>query len=202
LSERAVPIAVLASGTGTNFQALLDADLGPGKIVLLISNKPGAKAIERAERAGVPALVIDHRKFASREDFDDAVLAKLREVKAEWIVFAGFMRVVTKVLLEPYRHRIVNVHPALLPAFPGVNAQKQALEAGVRITGCTVHLVDAGVDTGPILAQAAVPVLATDDVETLSKRILAEEHRLLPMVVRALAEGRLKKDAAGRPVLG
>jgi phosphoribosylglycinamide formyltransferase-1 len=116
-------------------------------------------------------------------------------------VFAGFMRLVTAVLLEPFHHRVVNVHPALLPAFPGVNAQKQALEAGVKITGCTVHLVDRGVDTGPILAQAAVPVLPTDDLETLRLRILKEEHRLLPMVVRALAEGRLEKDAAGRPVL-
>jgi phosphoribosylglycinamide formyltransferase-1 len=198
LSE--VRIAVLASGSGTNFQALLDADLSPGKIVLLVCNNPGAKAIERAERARVPVAVIDHRTFASREDFDRAVLERVTEARAQWLVFAGFMRVVTKVLLEPFHHRVVNVHPALLPAFPGVNAQKQAFDAGVKITGCTVHLVDAGVDTGPILAQAAVPVLPTDDLDSLRERILKEEHRLLPQVVRALAEGRLK-TRAGRPVL-
>ena len=192
MSEREVPIAVLASGSGTNFQALLDADLGPGKIVLLISNKPGVKALERAEKAGVPSAVIDHRRYASREDFDRAVLARLRDARAEWVVFAGFMRVVTDVLLEPYRDRIVNVHPALLPAFPGVNAQKQAFDAGVEVTGCTVHLVDAGVDTGKILAQAEVPVLPTDDVESLRLRILAKEHELLPRVVRELVEGRMK----------
>ena len=137
----------------------------------------------------------------SEREVPIAVLARLREVRAEWVVFAGFMRVVTSVLLEPFHRRIVNVHPALLPAFPGVNAQKQAFDAGVKITGCTVHLVDAGVDTGPILAQAAVPVLPSDDVDALKHRILREEHRLLPAVVRALAEGRLTEDATGRPHL-
>lgn len=200
-SEREVPIAVLASGSGTNLQALIDADLGPAKIVLLISNKPGVPALVRAERAGIPSRVIDHRSFGTREDFDRAVLASLFEARAEWVVFAGFMRVVTGVLLEPFHRRIVNVHPALLPAFPGVNAQKQAFEAGVKITGCTVHLVDRGVDTGPILAQAAVPVLPTDDLDALRRRILVQEHRLLPAVVRALAEGRLIEDAMGRPHL-
>ena len=135
-----------------------------------------------------------------REALDQERVA-LREAGVEWVVFAGFMRVVTPVLLEPFHRRVVNVHPALLPAFPGVNAQRQALEAGVKITGCTVHLVDAGVDTGPILAQAAVPVLPTDDLETLRLRILEKEHELLPEVVRALAEGRLKEDDLGRPYL-
>jgi phosphoribosylglycinamide formyltransferase 1 len=201
LSEREVPIAVLASGSGTNFQALLDADLGPGKIVLLLSNQPDAKALDRAKRANVPAAVIDHREHASREEFDRAVVDRLRRAHAEWIVFAGFMRVVTRVLLDAFPGRIVNIHPALLPAFPGVNAQKQAFDAGVKIAGCTVHLVDPGVDTGPILAQAAVPVLPTDDLDALRHRILAQEHRLFPAVVRALAEGRLTQDARGRPVL-
>ena len=201
MSEREVPIAVLASGSGTNFQALLDADLGPGKIVLLLSNKPDAKAIDRAKRAHVPVAVIDHREHPSREEFDRAVVDRLHQARAEWVVFAGFMRVVTRVLLDAFPKRIVNVHPALLPAFPGVNAQKQAFDAGVKITGCTVHLVDPGVDTGPILAQAAVPVLPTDDLDTLRLRILAQEHRLFPAVVRALAEGRLTEDSRGRPVL-
>jgi phosphoribosylglycinamide formyltransferase 1 len=199
LSE--VPIAVLASGHGSNFQALLDAELSPGRIVLLISNKADAHALVRAARAGVPSTVIDHRRFASREAFDTALVAKLSEVRAEWVVFAGFMRVVTDVLLVPFHHRVVNVHPALLPAFPGVNAQAQAYSAGVKITGCTVHLVDSGVDTGPILAQAAVPVLPTDELQDLQQRILKQEHALLPAVVRALAEGRLGKDALGRPSL-
>ncbi len=201
MSERTVPIAVLASGTGTNFQALLDAELGPARIVRLIVNKPGVGALARAAAANVPSVVIDHRRFSTREAFDQAVLDALRSAGAEWVVFAGFMRVVTRTLLEPFAGRVVNVHPALLPAFPGVNAQQQALEAGVKIAGCTVHLVDLGVDTGPILAQAAVPVLPTDDLDTLRRRILEEEHRLLPGVVRALAEGRLHVDAAGRATL-
>ncbi len=186
-----VRIGVLASGSGTNFQALLDADLGPGTIAVLVVNKPGAGAIERAEAAGVPYVVVPHRAFADRAAFDARLVEVLREHDVEWVVLAGFMRVLTPVFLDAFAPRVVNVHPALLPSFPGVDGQRQALEAGVAIAGCTVHLVDRGVDTGPILAQAAVGVHPTDDLDALRRRILREEHRLLPGVVRAICEGRL-----------
>lgn len=189
-----VALGVLASGSGTNFQALLDADLGPGRVRVLVANKKDAGALSRAERAGVPTAVVSHREFASRAAFDERLVEVLREHEVEWVVLAGFMRVLTTTFLDAFPGRIVNVHPALCPAFPGVDAQRQAFEAGVKITGCTVHLVDAGVDTGPILAQAAVPVLQNDDFEALRGRILAEEHRLLPAVVRAICEGRLVRS--------
>lgn len=197
-----VRIGVLASGSGTNLQALLDADLTPGRIALLVCNKPGAKAIERAERSGVPVAVLDHRRFDGREAFDRAVVERLREAGVEWVVFAGFMRLVTPVFLGAFPNRVVNIHPALLPSFPGVDAQRQALEAGVRITGCSVHLVDAGVDTGPILAQAAVPILPDDDLDAVRARVLQQEHRLLPAVVQALAAGRLATGPHGPYLVG
>lgn len=188
-------IGVLASGSGTNFQALLDADLGPGNIRVLLVNKPKAGAIQRAEKAGVPVEIVSHRDFADREAFDRRMVEVLASYELDWVVLAGFMRLVTPVFLDAFPQRVVNVHPALLPSFPGVNAQKQAFEAGVKVTGVTIHLVDAGMDSGPILAQRAVAVRQDDDVEALAKRILAAEHRLFPAVVRALAEGRLlEKD--------
>jgi phosphoribosylglycinamide formyltransferase-1 len=190
-SGRSSRIGVLASGAGSNLQALLDADLGPGRIAVVISNVPSAKALDRAREAGIPHRMIDHKKYDSREHFDHAVVDALREHRVDWVVLAGFMRIVTKVLLDAFKDRVVNIHPALLPSFPGVDAQKRALEAGVKLSGCTVHLVDEGCDTGPILAQVAVPVLADDDESRLRTRILKEEHRLLPAVVRALVEGKL-----------
>lgn len=191
---KTVPIAVLCSGSGSNLQALIDADLGVGKIVLVLCNVPGARALERAKTAGIETLVLDHRVFDGRVSFDQAIVAELKKRKIEWVVLAGFMRIVTRVLLEAFADRVVNIHPALLPSFPGIHAQKQALHAGVKLTGCSVHLVDEGTDTGPVLAQAAVPVLPDDDEARLSNRILAEEHRLYPKVVRALAEGKLRID--------
>ncbi len=186
-----VKVAVLASGSGSNLQALIEADLGPTELALVIVNVPGARALERAQAAGIPAQCIDHKAFDSREAFDQAVVDALRAHAVDWVVLAGFMRLITPVFIDAFTHRIVNIHPALLPAFPGVKSQGQALQAGAKITGCTVHLVDAGMDTGPILAQAAVPILPDDDAPRLSRRILKQEHRLLPAVVRALAEGRL-----------
>ncbi len=193
-------IGVLASGSGTNLQALLDADLGPADIVSVVVNVEGAKALARAEAAGVPARLIRHRDFADRESFDAALVEALRAAGVDLVVLAGFMRILTPVVLDAFPGRIINVHPSLLPAFPGVDAQRQAFEAGVRITGCTVHVVDAGVDTGPILAQAAVPILETDTVVDLQRRVLAVEHQLLPAVVRAIADGRIF-PADGRPRL-
>lgn len=193
-------VGVLASGSGSNLQALIDADLGPARIAVVICNVPGARAIARAEAAGIPAVLIDHRTFADRRAFDLAIVEALRAHGVEWVVLAGFMRIVTSVVLEAFADRVVNIHPALLPSFPGVHAQKQALRAGVKLSGCTVHLVDEGTDTGPILAQSAVPILPDDDEARLSGRILSEEHRLYPRCVRALAEGRLRvaRDDAGK----
>ena len=179
-------IAVLASGSGSNLQALLDADLSPAELVQVVVNVPGAGALKRARSAGVPAHCVPHAG-KERRFFEDELLQVLKAARVDLVVLAGFMRLLSPLFLERFPNAVVNVHPSLLPAFPGVDAQGQAFAAGVKITGCTVHLVDAGMDTGPILAQAAVPVLDGDDVEALRRRILAEEHRLLPRVVKSLA---------------
>ena len=162
----------------------------------MISNVAGAKALARAEKAEVPALVVDHRAFADRSSFDAAIVAELRARGVEYVVLAGFMRLVTPTLLEAFPMRVVNVHPALLPAFPGVDAQAQALRYGVRVAGCTVHFVDAGTDTGPIIAQAVVPVLEGDDEAALRARILEKEHALLPAALQWCAEGRVTVEPA------
>jgi phosphoribosylglycinamide formyltransferase-1 len=189
-------MAVLVSGSGTNLQALLDAaargDLGPARLVVVGSNVPGCAALARAERAGVPSFALDHRSFSDRQAFDQALLARLEPFAVEAVVLAGFMRLLSSPFLRTFAGRVINIHPALLPAFAGVNAQRRAFEHGVKVAGCTVHFVDEGTDSGPIIAQAAVPVLPDDDEERLRLRILAEEHRLLPAAVRALAEGRLR----------
>jgi phosphoribosylglycinamide formyltransferase-1 len=188
-------VGVLASGGGTNLQALIDAagrgELGPARLVVVLANVEGCGALARAEQAGIPSAAIDHKAFATRAEFDRALLARLREHGVELVVLAGFMRLLTPEFLRAFPHRVVNIHPALLPAFPGVHVQKKAFDYGVKVTGCTVHFVDEGTDTGPIIAQTAVPVLEGDDAESLRLRILAEEHRLFPAVVRALAEGRV-----------
>jgi phosphoribosylglycinamide formyltransferase-1 len=189
-----IKLAVLVSGGGTNLQAILDAvDRGAleAEVVVVLSNKPGALALDRATRHGIPTDVIDHRGFPSREAFDQAMVDVLHARGAEWVVLAGFMRIITPVFLDAFPSRVVNVHPALLPAFPGAHAQAQALAYGVRFTGCTVHLVDAGTDTGPIIAQAVVPVREDDTVESLTARILTEEHALLPAVLQWISEGRV-----------
>lgn len=186
-----VRVGVLASGSGTNLQALIDAELSPAELSCVVCNVPGAKALSRAEAAGLPAELIDHKAYPSRTAFEDAVVARLRAHGVEWVVLAGFMRILGAPLLSAFPDRILNIHPSLLPAFPGLDAQGQAHAAGVCISGCTVHLIDAGCDTGPILAQAAVPRLPGDSRDELQRRILAQEHRLLPAVVRAAAEGRI-----------
>ncbi len=190
--------AVLVSGQGTNLQALLDAaargELAPAEIALVLSNKPDAPALARAAAAGVATAVVDHRGHPDRRAFEDAMLAVLRRAEIEAIVLAGFMRILTEHFVSAFPHRILNTHPALCPAFPGVNAPQQAIDYGVKVTGCTVHLVDTGVDTGPIVAQAAVPVLDGDDAGSLHDRIRAHEHRLLPEATRLLAAGHLAVD--------
>lgn len=203
---KALRLGVLASGRGSNLQAILDACADgrlAAEVAVVLSNVASAQALVRAARAGVPTRVIEHRAFASREAFDEALVAELRAREVELVVLAGFMRIVTPVLLGAFPERVVNVHPALLPAFPGMHAQRQALDYGVRVTGCTVHLVDAGVDTGPVLAQRTLPVSPDDTEETLSARLLVEEHRALVDVLAAFAEGRVQvvppRAPGGRP---
>lgn len=198
----AMAVGVLVSGSGTNLQALLDAQAAGAlgaRIVVVVSNRADAPALDRAARAGVPAAVVPHRGHASREAFDRALVDVLRAHGARLVVLAGFMRLLTPAFLDAFPQRVLNVHPSLLPAFPGVDAQAQALAYGVKVTGCTVHLVDVGMDSGPIVFQAPVPVRDDDTVEALRARILAEEHRLLPAAVRALAEGRVRVE--GRRVV-
>lgn len=194
-------VGVLASGSGSNLQALLDAAAEgrlAARIAVVVVNVPGAKALDRARAAGVPAVLVPHRDYASREAFEAAVEEALRDHGVELVVLAGFMRLLSGAFVRRWWGKLVNVHPALLPSFPGTHGARQALEAGVRITGCTVHLVDEGTDTGPVLAQAAVPVLPGDTEATLQARIQVQEHRLLPWVVDLFARGRVK--LAGRKV--
>lgn len=194
-----IALGVLVSGSGTNLQAILDAIAKrtlDARVTVVVSNVASAGALQRARDAGVKTVVVDHTQHRDRESFDAAIVEALRAHGVELVVFAGFMRLVTRVLLDAYPMRIVNVHPALLPAFPGTHAQKQAFDYGVRVAGCTVHFVDGGTDSGPIIAQAAVPVLEGDDEESLRLRILAEEHELLPRVLQWFAEGRVAVEAA------
>jgi phosphoribosylglycinamide formyltransferase-1 len=191
-------LGVLVSGTGSNLQAILDAVAEKrldARVAVVVSNVAGAGGLERARAAGVEAVVVDHKAYADRRAFDAAVVEVLRARDVEVVVLAGFMRLVTDVLLGAFPMRVVNVHPSLLPAFPGVHSQQQAFDYGVRVAGCTVHLVDGGTDTGPILAQAAVPVEEDDDAESLRLRILGREHELLPRVLQWMAEGRVTVEA-------
>jgi phosphoribosylglycinamide formyltransferase-1 len=193
-----IALGVLVSGSGTNLQAILDAVASgrlAARVAVVVSNVPGAKALDRARAAGVEAVVVEHGKFADRRAFDAAVVDVLRSRGVSLVVLAGFMRLVTDVLLDAFPTRVVNVHPALLPAFPGVHAQRQALDYGVRVTGCTVHFVDRGTDTGPIIAQAVVPVADGDDEASLTARVLVAEHALLPRVLQWIAEGRVRVEA-------
>jgi phosphoribosylglycinamide formyltransferase-1 len=198
-------LGVLVSGSGTNLQAVIDAVANGrlrAKIGVVLSNIKTAPALDRARAAGIPAVVVDHRAHPSRESFDGAVVEVLRTHGVSCVVLAGFMRIITPVLLDAFPHRVVNIHPSLLPAFPGVHAQAQALKYGVRVSGCTVHLVDAGMDTGPILAQATVPVFDDDDEQKLRDRILVKEHELLPLVLQWLADDRIEVlacESGGRP---
>jgi phosphoribosylglycinamide formyltransferase-1 len=194
-------LGVLASGRGSNLQAILDAIAAgrcPARVAVVVSDRKDAPALDRARRAGVRAMHLDPHAFPDRVSFDEAVAAALDEHGVELVCLAGYMRVLSPEFVRRYRMRVLNVHPALLPAFPGLHAQRQALERGVRVAGATVHFVDEGVDTGPIVLQAAVPVRDGDTEETLSARILVEEHRLYPEAVRLFAEGRL--EVTGRRV--
>lgn len=197
-----VKLAVLISGEGTNLQAIIDATARgelKADIRLVVSNKPGARGLERARRHGIAAQLLDHRQFASREDFDRALVETLNSHNVELVACAGFMRILSPVMVRAFPNRIMNIHPALCPAFPGVNAQKAACDYGVRFSGCTVFFVGEGVDDGPIIVQAVVPVYPDDDEARLAARIHGEEHRIYPYAIRLYQEGRL--EVRGRKVL-
>ena len=192
-------VAVFVSGSGSNLQAIIDAAIPSIEIALVFSNNPDAYALKRAENHGIPTLVINHRDFKSREEFEGEILKHLEPLGIELIVLAGFMRILSPVLVRAYANRMINLHPALLPSFPGIHAARQAIEAGVKFTGCTVHFVDEGVDSGPIILQAVVPVEDGDDEDSLLQKIHAEEHRIYPEAIRLISEGRIKIE--GKRVL-
>ncbi len=195
-------VAILASGRGSNMAALLQAAAEPGfpaTIALVLSNQPDAPALDRARAAGLPALAVDHRAFGrDREAHERALHALLTEYRIEWVCLAGYMRLLTPWLVERWAGRMLNIHPSLLPAFPGLHTHERALAAGCRLHGCTVHLVTPVMDEGPILAQAAVPVLPGDTADTLAARVLAQEHRLYPAALAAAVRGKpgMAADAA------
>jgi len=196
------PIAVLLSGRGSNFLALHEAiERGevPARVALVVGNVAGAPGLSRAEELGLPTATIPHAGESSRRAHEEKVLGALAESGAQWVCLAGYMRLLSAEFVARYPRRILNVHPSLLPAFPGLAAQRQALEAGVKIAGCTVHFVDEGLDSGPIVVQRPVPVLDDDDEHTLPSRILAEEHRAYPEAVRRLLQEHWK--ISGRRVV-
>jgi phosphoribosylglycinamide formyltransferase-1 len=190
-------IGVLISGRGSNLQALIDA-ISAGtlnaEIAVVISNRESAAGLERARAAGIDTLVLDHRAFASRDDYDRAMAEALRSRQVALVCLAGFMRLIGPRVLDEFPHAIVNIHPSLLPAFPGVDAQRQALEHGVKVSGATVHLVTGELDGGPIVLQSSVPVRDDDTADLLAARILLEEHRLYPAAVRIVLDGRWKLE--------
>jgi phosphoribosylglycinamide formyltransferase-1 len=197
-----VPIGVLISGSGTNLQAIIDAIEGKrldATIKLVLSNKSGAYGLSRARGHGIPAEVLDHKSYASREAYDQAMVDLLRARGVELIVLAGFMRLLSPLFVKAYANRIMNIHPALLPSFPGLQVQRKAIEYGVRFSGCTVHFVNEECDQGPIIIQAVVPVFSDDTEQSLAARILEQEHRIYPRAIQLYAEGRLRID--GRKVI-
>src|ERR1700690_193434 len=181
---------VLLSGRGSNLKALLEADL-PVNFTAVISNRPDAPGLDYARQHGIPALGLDHRAYSSREAFDQILAARIDEAGADLVILAGYMRILTQGFVEHYRGRLINIHPSLLPAFAGLNTHAQALAEGVKIHGCIVHFVTTQLDHGPIIIQAAVPVLTGDTPDTLAARVLAEEHRIYPLAVRWFAQNRL-----------
>lgn len=199
--SRKVPIGVLLSGGGTNLQAIIDAvrqERLDATVRTVVSNRKDAYGLTRARTQGIPAAVIDHRDFPSREDYDRALAEHLERNGVDLVVLAGFMRLLSPVFIRSFPNRVMNIHPALSPSFAGLHGQRQALEYGVRFTGCTVHFVTEGCDDGPVIIQAVVPVLPDDTEETLSQRILVQEHRIYPRAIQLYCEGRLAVE--GRKV--
>lgn len=194
-------LGVLCSGRGTDLQSIIDA-IGRGevdaKIAVVLTDKPEAFALERAKKAGIKAVCVNRMQYDGRESFEKALIAELEEAGVTLVVLAGFMRILTPVFVRHFAGRIMNIHPALLPSFPGAHAHRDVLAYGVKVSGCTVHFVDEGTDSGPIILQAAVPVLAGDTEETLGARVLEQEHIIYPQAIQLYCEGRLQVD--GRQV--
>lgn len=194
-------IGVLVSGSGSNLQSIIDkAEEGKldAAIRVVVSNNAGAYALERARKHGIPAVVLDHREYPDRLAFDEAMIAVLKEHDVELVVMAGFMRVLTAPFLQAFPMRVMNIHPALVPSFQGLHGQERAFDYGVKFSGCTVHFADEGVDTGPVIIQAVVPVFDDDTADVLAERILREEHRIYPQAIQYYAEGKL--EIVGRKV--
>ncbi|MDN5344392.1 MAG: phosphoribosylglycinamide formyltransferase 1 [Clostridia bacterium] len=195
MSVSPLPIGILVSGRGSNMEAIAAAIARgevPARIQVVVSDRPGACALDLARQRGLKAMALEPRAYPTRQAYDLALAAALEREGVELVVLAGFMRLLSQDFLDRFPGRVINIHPALLPSFPGIDAQRQALEYGVKYSGCTVHFVDAGTDTGPIIAQAVVPVRDDDTPETLAARILVEEHRLYPQVIKWIAEGRME----------
>lgn len=195
-------LGVLASGRGSNFQSIIDHIENhylPARIAVLITDNPNAYAIERAKRHNIETIILKPKDFPDKDSYYSRIADELEQRGVELVILAGFMRVVGKRLIDRFKNRIMNIHPALLPSFPGLHGQKQAVDYGVKLSGCTVHFVDEGMDTGPIIIQSAVPVYDDDTEETLSERILKQEHRIFPYAIKLYSEGRLKVE--GRKVI-
>jgi phosphoribosylglycinamide formyltransferase-1 len=209
VSGKKLPVVVLISGRGSNLQAIIDAageTQCPFELCAVISNRPQAPGLERARRADIPTRVVDHKSHPSRESFDAALARAIDAYRPGLIVLAGFMRVLTSGFVEHYDGRLINIHPSLLPAFPGLDTHQRAIDSGAREHGASVHFVTAGLDSGPLIAQARVPILAGDDADTLAARVLEQEHLILPQVIGWFAEGRLALDGNrvlldGKPAL-
>ena len=198
---RKLPLGVLVSGNGSNLQTIIDCcEEGTldARIAVVLCNKSTAYALERCRKHNIDVAVIDHRVFPSRESFDRQAVEILKAAGVELVILAGFMRILSPEFFRAFPMRIMNIHPALLPAFPGIHAQQKALEYGVRFSGCTVHFADEGIDTGPIIIQAVVPVIDGDTQETLAQRILVQEHRIYPQAIQYYAEGKI--EVSGRKV--
>ncbi|MGI6713362.1 MAG: phosphoribosylglycinamide formyltransferase [Bacillota bacterium] len=195
-------LAVLVSGRGSNLQSIMDS-IKEGRlkaqISIVVSNKADAYALKRAQNYGIPARYLNEQDYPHRREYDESLANLVQEYNPDLVVLAGYMRILTPEFLLRFPNKVINIHPALLPSFPGLNAQKQALAYGVKVTGCTVHYVDSGVDTGPIIAQKAVPVMDNDSVDSLSARILEQEHLLYPEVIKWISEGRVRIE--GRKVI-
>lgn len=199
--KKKLTIGVLVSGSGSNLQSIIDKiEEGTldASISIVISNIADAYALERARRHNIKSVVVDHRQFKTREEFEKKLIDLLRSHSVELVIMAGFMRILSSLFLQTFPSRIMNIHPALLPSFQGLHGQKQAFDYGVKFSGCTVHFADDGVDTGPIIMQAIVPVFDNDTADTLQQRILKEEHRLFPQAIQFYAEGRIQIE--GRKV--
>ena len=197
-------LAVMISGRGSNLQALIDACATPGfpaEIILVLSNRPGAQGLDRAAEAGIPTKVVDHKNFADRTTFDAEMTAAMEAAGTDLVCLAGFMRLLSDEFVDHWRDRMINIHPSLLPAFKGLDVQERVLERGARFAGCTVHYVRKEMDTGPIIVQAVVPVLADDTPDDLAARILVREHEIYPLAVRLIAEGRVSIDEKDRAVI-